>query len=188
MRTIQITGSLLLLTPLAFAACTDVPVAPETDIQLQFASGGLGVDHVASGSGNRVFNNGSQLVFSFGAQEYDDRTSTGQFHMKTVAPGAGGISFFLQAEVTCLSVPMVPSNEAWIAGVIKTSSVPAIIGRGAWFRVKDQGERHSDLGNDQISLVQQTVTTQEAIDECLANTGVNKFGITRGNIQVAPGG
>ena len=121
--------------PLAFTACTDVPLAPDTDLQPQFASGGLGVVHIASGSGHLFLLDGTHRVFSFGAQEYDDRTSTGQFPLKVMRslPAFG----FLQAEVTCLSVAPFPNgNQAWIAGVIKRASNPANIGKGVWLEAE----------------------------------------------------
>jgi hypothetical protein len=188
MRTIRITASLLLLAPLVFAGCSDAAVAPDTDMQPMFASGGNGVLHVAAGGGYRLFALGSKRrVFSFGAQEYDDRPSTGQFQQKIMPVGGGPPESSLHATVLCLSVPDFPSNEAWIAGVITKSSVADEVGRGAWFRVKDQGER-PEHGNDQISMVEVTKTTMEAIGACEGNTIVPKFAITRGNIQVAAGG
>ena len=171
---------------LAFAACTDVPVAPDSELQPQFARR-RPVVHIASGSGH-FFIGGTHRVFSFTAQEYDDGTFSGQFQLKFMASVFGSENpaiTSLQAEVTCLSVD---DFRAWIAGVVTSSSIPAIIGRGIWFRVEDQGERHSDTGDALISGVRPLGTPQRAIDACEANTPRNVFPIVQGNIQVAAAG
>ena len=169
---------------LAFAACTDVPVAPDTDLRPQFASGGLGVDHVAAGSGQFFLGGGTRILFSFGAQEYDDRTSTGQFQFTRFGAGPRRQSF-LQAEVTCLSVAEFPFGfQAWIAGVIKSSSVPDNVGQGIGFAVQDRGQGNNAPNPDRLTV---TVlrTPQDAIDICKANTlaGVT-LNVVQGNIQV----
>ena len=119
-------------------------------------------------------------MFSFGAQEYEDGTATGQFQ-RTFGREREPPGFFLAADVTCVSVV---DNEAWIGGVITRHSGGRV--GGVWFRVVDQGESWPH-GNDQISALE-FGTPAEALAACAAKPDLAVIGITEGNIQVAAAG
>ena len=134
---------------LAFGACTDLPVALDTDLQPAFARGaGGGIVHSATGGSHRFFNDAARTKrkFSFTAREHADGTFSGQFQLNIMGlVGFFGsenpaITRFLHAEVLCLSVE---GNEAWIGGVIRSSSIPGNIGKETGFRVRDNGQGKS---------------------------------------------
>ena len=138
---------------LAFVACSDVPVAPDTDLQPQFARGGPLI-HSASGSGHiTIAVIDAKRVFSFTAEERADGTLSGQVQLKIMASVLGSenpaITRSFQAEVVCLSVV---GNRAWVGGAIKSSSIPNIIGKEVAWVVEDNGEGRSS--GDLISVTQ----------------------------------
>ena len=190
---------------LAVVACTDAPVAIETDLEPQLARGGPLV-HLATGSGIAFSAGGTvHRIFSFTAREHADGRVSGQFQLELIGPPDFGstnpaITRYLQAEVTCLSVdPNFPLfggfPTAWVAGVIKSSSVPAHIGEAAAFAVVDRREGNSGpfdiittmvpfpIGSNTVAEVNAFCETQDLLP-AQGGIAIRLLDVGQGNIQV----
>ena len=177
---------------LAFVACTDVPVALDTDLEPQFAKGA--VVHSASGGGHFFYtyfgNPDTRRVFSFTAREHADGTFSGEFNLVIMEPTPSrgsenpAITHWLEADVLCLTVV---GNEAWIGGLITNSSIPSNIDKETRFRVQDNGQGKNDPP-DRMTV---TTGTPQPVGSGHAQAWCDNtpqarflFEVVQGNIQV----
>ena len=134
---------------LAFVACSDVPVAPDTDLQPQFSRAGGVVHHVSLGGadicGALGLPTGCDANFSLTANEQADGSVKGQWQ-DTFAGGGEGI----HVAIDCLSVV---GNGAVVGGVIThgTNSGVDVSGQRALTAVVDNGTSANDPA-DQLSF------------------------------------
>lgn len=115
---------------LVLAACsdTDEPFAPAGQVLATESVAAAG--HQATGSGH-VEGAAGLREFTFHALEESDVGAKGSFKV-VLANGA-----FFEADATCLAVD---GDTAWVGGVIRDSSIGAIIGTTSMFWVRDGGE------------------------------------------------
>ncbi len=135
MKTISAVAALSIV---GLVACDPV-AGPEVSPNF---SAGNGVTDQATGSGVRT---GSIRHLQFSAIAKADGSVSGQYNL--TFEGSGNLR--LHAEVTCLRVV---GNQAWIGGVNKSSTNPAIVGREGGFIVEDNGEG-SGAAPDRVSLM-----------------------------------
>jgi hypothetical protein len=80
----------------------------------------------------------------------------------------------LHVVVDCLSVL---ANEAWIGGIVLTSSDPTLVGTHVTWRVQDNGE--GDGAVDQVSL-----PVPGAASDCVPQPALPLLSLAEGDIQV----
>ena len=177
---------------LAFMACTDSPVAVDAHLEPQFAKGGGGLLHLVTGSGHAFYGPRQNIygAFSFTAREHANGAVSGQFQLTLMEPVGGSENpaiASVHAEVTCLEVlPITHGPVAWIAGVIKSSSIPSFLGKGVGFAVRDFGQGESSPP-DLIRTISPSPpgTVHEANVRCATRVlGGVTLEVARGNIQI----
>ena len=136
---------------------------------------GNGVTSQATGSGVRAGRIGH---LQFSAIAMADGSVSGQYNLTFEGSG----NFRLQAEVTCLRVV---GNQAWIGGVIKSSTNPARVGREGGFVVEDNGDG-GGAPPDRVSLMFVNLDPGGAAAVCAGDTGIDRTlrDIDSGNVQV----
>jgi hypothetical protein len=72
--------------------------------------------------------------FGFNAKIKPDGVADGWYTYREVDDG---VPISVDGPVTCLTVI---GNEAWIGGVVRSSSDSSIVGMGSWWHVTDNGE------------------------------------------------
>lgn len=85
------------------------------------------------------------------------------------------IDLRIHLDVDCL---VVVGNQAWIGGVIKTSSDPSLIGQRRVFTVVDNGE-----GGGAVDELGEPVVSALMLD-CLTQPALPLLPLTNGNFQV----
>ncbi len=157
-----------------WSACEPTTVTQLDDTDLWVANVGNGVTDQAPGRGVRT---GTIRHLQFSVIAMADGSVSGQYNLTF----EGGI-FRLQAEVTCLRVV---GNQAWIGGVIKSSTNPARVGREGGFLVEDNGEG-GGAAPDRVSLMLANLGPGGAAEVCAGDTGRDRTlrDIDKGNVQV----
>jgi hypothetical protein len=127
--------SLLLIGSLAaFAAC-EPPTAVDADADVRAGTAprpaGI-ISASAMGAGHRD-SRGLPIVHNFHARLLEDGSSDGQYYYREVASGV-----WIRVQVTCMST--ANGDQAWIAGIITGSSIPALVGTVSYFFTFDNGE------------------------------------------------
>ncbi|MGD8321686.1 MAG: hypothetical protein PVJ02_14575 [Gemmatimonadota bacterium] len=137
---------------------------------------GEGVASSVTGSGHYTTAAGYLRIFTFEVREASDGTVHGTFQL--TAQGSQSPAR-LHGTLSCLSVV---GQEAWIGGVYEHASNPALVGRGFWFYVRDNGEGQGDAPD----LVRRHVRSGNA-DDCALRMDPGTeylFPIEAGNVQV----
>ena len=168
--------ALALITVGLVAGCepTMAPQMDDTDVPFATANNN-GVTDQATGSGVRT---GTIRHLQFSAIAMADGSVSGQYNL--TFEGSGNARF--HAEVTCLRVV---GNQAWIGGVIKSSTNPARVGREGGFLVEDNGEG-GGAPPDRVSLMFVNLDPGGAAAVCAGDTGIDRTlrDIDKGNVQV----
>ena len=161
------------LTIAGLVACDPI-AGPEISPNLR-THGGNGVTDKATGSGVRTE---SIRHLQFSAIAKADGSVSGQYNLTFEGSGNNRV----HAEVTCLRVV---GNQAWIGGVIKSSNIPARVGREGGFLVEDNGEGRG-AAPDRVSLMFVNLPPGGAAVVCAGGTGVGATlaDIDKGNVQV----
>ena len=117
---------------LAVAACTDAPVAVETDLEPQFAKKGRVVQS-ATGSGQFRLADGNLRTFTASAVKHADGTVSGQSQLKNRSNG-----ITIHSSIDCL---FIDGNLAIMSGVVTSSTSPnRPVGGGIIWAVIDNGQ------------------------------------------------
>jgi hypothetical protein len=146
------------------------------------AVGGGGVVHSATGSGHTEGASGARRTFTFSAVERADGSVSGQFNLvlhESVRGSTNPATTRIQAEVVCISVS---GSQAWVGGVVKSSSNPDWVGLETGWSVLDDGEGSSS--SDRISLMNVPNVPGTAQATCDDRTRVPDLIVERGNVQV----
>ncbi len=140
-----------------------------------FANAGNRVTDKATGSGVRT---GTIRHLQFSAIAKADGSVSGQYNL--TFQGSGNIR--VHAEVTCLRVV---GTQAWIGGVNKSSTDPALVGLEGGFLVEDNGEG-GGAAPDRVSLMFAGLGPGGAAAVCAGGTAVDATlsDIDKGNVQV----
>ena len=86
----------------------------------------------------------------------------------------------LDGPVTCLTVI---GNDAWIGGEIEKSNDPSLVGQGAWWHVRDNGQGAGDPPD--LTTFSGLGSPEDTADFCAAHRPFRfPFPIDGGNIQV----
>ncbi len=166
------TRTLLTVSVLTVGCATELPIAamgPSAIIIMPVEA-----DKV-TGSGH-IDLSGQLRTFAFNAKVQNNGTVNGQWQTNNRLAGT-----FALGSVTCLTAI---GNQAWIGGVIESSSDPAIVGFDAFWRVVDNGEG-SAAPPDEISQIPLFLPAGSAQDYC--NTAPQSPAlhlIQAGNIQM----
>ena len=116
---------------LALCACSAESSAVSPDLPLEAAFSGRPVAKV-TGSGHFHLANGDLRTFSFNARERADGSVSGQFQINNRAFPAHA-----HGRVTCMTVI---GNDAWLGGIIESSSNPTLVGLVSRWQVEDNGQ------------------------------------------------
>jgi hypothetical protein len=115
--------------------------------------------------------------FGFNANAKPDGTADGWFTYRDVEDG---VPFDAKGPVICLTVI---GDDAWIGGTIDQSNDPSVVGLGAWWHVRDNGEGSGDVADVTTFLgIGSLAQTQAFCDNHPAFRF--PFSIQGGNIQV----
>ena len=101
---------------------------------------------------------------------------SGQYNLTREGSG----NFRVHAEVTCLHVV---GNRAWIGGVNKSSTNPALVGLEGGFLVEDNGEG-GGAAPDRVSLMFVALGPGGAAAVVCDEFPFRLFDIDKGNVQV----
>lgn len=162
-------------------------------IALVLVSAGLLAPPAAvwAGGGGASANGGAQLTvhnvfgletlelqtFGFNARTNADGTASGWYTYRELDDG---VPFTADGPVTCLTVI---GRDAWIGGVIVSSSDPTVVGDGSWWHVTDNGQGAGAAADITTFLgIGSTADTQAFCDSHPAYK--HPFAIDSGNIQV----
>ena len=115
--------------------------------------------------------------FGFNARLRPDGSADGWYTYRDVEDG---VPFTLDGPVTCLTVI---GNDAWIGGEIEKSNDPSLVGQGAWWHVRDNGEGAGDPPD--LTTFSGLGSPEDTAAFCAAHRPFRfPFAIDGGNIQV----
>jgi len=146
---------------------------------------------VAAGGGTGSATGGSQLTvhnvfvlqtlelqaFGFNARANAEGTASGWYSYRELDDG---VPFDASGPVTCLTVI---GSDAWIGGLIESSSDPTVVGAGSWWHVTDNGQG-SKAAPDITTFLGVGTTSQTQAFCDLHPAYKHPFAIDSGNIQV----
>jgi hypothetical protein len=116
--------------------------------------------------------------FGFNAKIQQDGSADGWYTYREVDDG---VPISVDGPVTCLTVI---GNQAWIGGLVRSSYLSEIIGRGSWWHVTDNGEGANATPDITTFLGVGTLEETQAFCD-LHPPYKHPFAIDGGNIQVS---
>jgi hypothetical protein len=153
-------------------------------LSLAASAGAVGVERSATGGSHLIAHDvfGLQTLelqnFGFNARLLGDGSVDGWFTYRDVEDG---VPFAADGPVTCLTVI---GGDAWIGGIIRQSNDPSVVGLGAWWHVRDNGEGVSDPPDVTTFLGVGSLSDAQAF--CDNHPAFRfPFNIDGGNIQVS---
>jgi len=166
--------ALLAASLLVLAGCSvDSPVALSLHPSFAIIDPGDEIDKV-TGSGH-IYLGDEYRTFAFNAKTQKDGRITGEWQMNDRLAGT-----IAHGSVTCLGSS---GNQAWIGGVILSSSDASQVGNDVYWRVVDNGEGATALP-DEISEIPTLLPPGSAADACVNKPGTPAlYQVVNGNIQ-----
>lgn len=152
-------------------------------LALAGASGAGSAGGTATGGSHLVVHNVFDLQtlelqnFGFNAKIQQDGSADGWYTYREVDDG---VPISVDGSVTCLTVI---GNQAWIGGLVRSSSISAIVGSGSWWHVTDNGEGTNASPDITTFLGVGTLEQTRAFCD-LHPPYKHPFAIDGGNIQV----
>jgi hypothetical protein len=140
------------------------------------ATVGGGVVASASGAAHREAG-GLPVLLNFSARLHADGSASGSYYYHAVTDHT-----WIHVNVTCMTI--VDGNRAFIAGVIRDSSIPVLIGTISYFYTRDNGEG-ADADPDEVSLVRANDVAGADEEFCTElPTVLPNREVLHGNVQV----